>query len=154
MSNSFGEILISSSSRCWKWRIRNTVSSPGEQQYLTPCCEMIKGLKHLCYKELGLFSLEKRRPQCDFIAAYLHLQGPARKRARDCSDSTRGNGLKLKEGRFWLESRRPFFVMKVVRHCRSLTQGAVELLKARLDGALGSLIWWEMLLSMAGVGIG
>jgi len=44
--------------------------------------------------------------------------------------------------------------MKVVRHCRSLTQGAVELLKARLDGALGSLIWWEMLLSMAGVGIG
>lgn len=41
--------------------------------------------------------------------------------------------------------------MKLVRHYCRLTQGAVELLKARLDGALGSLIWWEMLLPIAGV---
>ncbi|PKU47389.1 rna-directed dna polymerase from mobile element jockey-like [Limosa lapponica baueri] len=67
---------------------------------------MIRGLEHLSYedrlRELGLFSLEKRRLQGDLITTFQYLRGTYRRDGeglfiRECSDRMRGNGFKLKE---------------------------------------------------------
>jgi len=63
--------------------------------------KMIRGLENLSYKdrlrELGLFSLEKRRLWGDLLAAFPYLKGSYRKDGeglftRVCGDRTRGNG--------------------------------------------------------------
>ncbi|KFO73586.1 hypothetical protein N303_09602, partial [Cuculus canorus] len=55
------------------------------------------------------------------------------------------NGYKLERGRFILDTSRKFFTMRVVRHWHRLPREAVdapslEVFKAKLDGALGSLV--------------
>jgi len=115
---------------------------------------MIRGLEYFSYedrlRELGLFSLEKRRLWGDLIAAFKYLKGTYRKDGvglftRVCTDRTRGNISKLKEGRIRLDIRKKFFTMKVVRHWNMLPREAVdahspEVFKARLDGALSNLV--------------
>ncbi|PKU34267.1 hypothetical protein llap_15428 [Limosa lapponica baueri] len=125
---------------------------------------MIRGLEHLSYedrlRELGLFSLEKRRLWGDLIAAFQYLKGAYRRAGegffvRKRSDRTWGNSFKLEEGRFRLDTRKKFFPVKVVRQWNRLPREVVdapslEVFKTRLDGALSNLVWWEVSLPMAG----
>ena len=55
-----------------------------------------------------MLSLEKRRLQGDLIVAFQYLKGA---HIQD-SDRTRGNGFKLRQGRFRLDIRRKFFAQR------------------------------------------
>ncbi|KFQ54144.1 hypothetical protein N334_10075, partial [Pelecanus crispus] len=116
--------------------------------------KMIRGLEHLSYearlRELGLFSLEKRRLRGDLIATFQYLKGAYRKDGgnlfnKACCDRTRSYGFKLKEGRFRLDIRKKYFTMRVVKHWHRFPREVVEApslatFKVRPDGALSNLI--------------
>ncbi|KFQ60260.1 hypothetical protein N334_03566, partial [Pelecanus crispus] len=116
--------------------------------------KMIRGLEHLSYedrlRELGLFSLEKRRLRGDLTAALKYLKGAYRKDgdnlfSKACCDRTRSNGFKPKEDRFSLDIRKKFFTMRVVKHWHRLPREVVEApslatFQVRLDGALSNLM--------------
>ncbi|KAK4808831.1 hypothetical protein QYF61_001339 [Mycteria americana] len=106
---------------------------------------MIRGLEHLSYedrlRELGLFSLEKRRLWRDLIAAFQYLKGPTRKLERDFLQGlvVIGQGLRY---------RKKFFTGRLVRHWNRLPREVVdapslEVFKARLDGALSNVVYWK-----------
>ena len=115
--------------------------------------KMIRGLEHLSYeerlRELGLFNLE-RRLQEDVIVAFQYLKGEYSQEGEWLftwvdSDRTRGNGFKLRQGRFRSDIRRKFFTQRLVTHWNRMPREVVgalwlEAFKARLDVALGSLI--------------
>jgi len=136
------------------WRPQHRKDMDLLEQVQRRATKMIQGLEHLSceerLKELALFSVEKRRLRGDLMAAFQYLKGACKKAGeglftRAWSDRKRGNAFKLKEGRFRLDIRKNFLIMRVMRHWNRLPREAVaapslEVFKARLDGALSNVV--------------
>ncbi|KAF7244516.1 Glutathione peroxidase 7, partial [Varanus komodoensis] len=101
-------------------------------------------------RELGFFSLEKRRLRGDMLATYRYVRGCHMEMGRDLfspaeEGRTRSNGAKLREPRFHSDARKHFLTVRTPRVWNGLPREVIEapsvrVFKERLDIHMVSLV--------------
>ena len=101
-------------------------------------------------RTLGLSSLEKRRPRGYLLALCSFLrrgrgEGGADLFSLGSRDRTRGNGPKLRRGKFRLDIRKHFFTERVVKHWNRLPREVINVpswseFKRHWDNALNTML--------------
>ena len=121
--------------------------------------KMIRRLEYLPYeerlKDLGLFSLQKRRLRGDLVSTYKCLKGgcqddETRLFSTVPDDRPRGNGHKLEHRKFHLNMRKNFFTGRVKEQWNRLPRKVVEcppleIFKTHLEALMCTLLQVNLL---------